>query len=136
MNGADEGQDRVPGALSPEFQMQKPPQSREALDQTEHALQGQTVLTEAGESEGCCGRSDSGLSNTLFVVRAQGWGGLPLPVPDNGTLGTPELLRVSLLTPHCTDRETEAQRAARSCPRLRDKLVTEPRLELSGSLYL
>ena len=44
--------------------------------------------------------------------------------------------RVSLPTPHCTDGETEAQRAARSCPRLRDRLVTELRLELSGSLYL
>lgn len=70
------------------------------------------------------------------MVRAQGWGGLSLSVPDNGTLGTPELLRVSLLTPHCTDGETEAQRAARSGPRLRDKLVTELRLELSGSLDL
>ena len=44
------------------------------------------VLTEAGESEGCCGRGHSGLNNTLFVVRAQGWGGLSLSVPDNGTL--------------------------------------------------
>lgn len=30
-------------------------------------------------------RSHSGLKNTLFVVRAQGRGGLSLPVPDDGT---------------------------------------------------
>lgn len=46
------GRGGVPEAHSLDIQVEKPLQSREALGQNEHCIQGQAVLTEAGESQG------------------------------------------------------------------------------------
>lgn len=46
------GQGRGPEAHSPDVQVQEPLQSCEAQGQHEHRIQGQTILTEAGESQG------------------------------------------------------------------------------------
>lgn len=46
------GQGGGPEAHSPDIQVKKPLQSREALDQNKHCIQGQSILTEAGESQG------------------------------------------------------------------------------------
>lgn len=84
VNAADKGAGRGREAHSPDVQVEDPLHSGETLGQTEHSVQGQAVLTEAGEAQEWCWHGSPRTSNTLFIVRAQGRGGLP-PSPNDET---------------------------------------------------